>query len=184
MSEIRLPSRYSPAQKWLHWSMAVLILAMVAIGLTMTNLGDGPFKDRLYELHKSIGLTVLALALVRIAVRRRRGAPPLEPGIPAWQRFAAHASHYALYGLIVLVPLAGWTATSSCCAPVNLFWTVPLTLPVPGEEAFSETVFRIHFGLAFVLVAVVIVHVAGALQHHFMRKDRTLVRMLPGDLGP
>src|SRR3954469_23848824 len=103
MSEIRLPSRYSPAQKWLHWSMAVLILGMIAIGLTMTNLGDGPLKDRLYELHKSIGLTVLALALVRIAVRRRRGAPPLEPGVPAWQRFAAHASHYALYGLIVLV---------------------------------------------------------------------------------
>ena len=184
MSESRTPSRYSPAQKWLHWSMALLILSMAAIGLTMTNLGDGALKDRLYELHKSIGIILLALALVRIAVRRRRGAPPLEPGVPAWQRLAAHASHYALYALIVLVPLAGWSATSSCCPPVNLFWTLPVTLPAPSGEAFSKTVFRIHFGLAFALIAVVAIHVAGALQHHLIRKDRTLLRMLPGDPGP
>jgi len=184
MSEMQAPNRYSPAQKWLHWSMALLILLMVAIGLTMTNLDDGAPKDRLYELHKSIGVTILALALVRLAVRWRRGAPPLEPGVPAWQGAAARASHYALYALIVLVPLAGWTATSSCCPPVNLFWTVPVTLPAPGGEAFSKAVFRIHFGLAFALIAVVAIHVAGALQHHLIRRDRTLLRMLPGDPGP
>jgi cytochrome b561 len=61
---------------------------------------------------------------------------------------------------------------------------VPLTLPVPGDEDFSKTVFRIHFGLAFVLIAVMMIHVAGALQHHFIRKDRTFLRMLPGDSGP
>ena len=184
MSETRSPSRYSQAQKWLHWSMALLILAMLVIGLTMTNLDDGALKNWLYEFHKSIGLTVLTLALVRVAVRWRRGAPPLEPGVPAWQRVAARASHYALYALIILVPLAGWTATSSCCAPVNLFWTAPLTLPAPSDEAFSNAVFRIHFTLAFALAAVIALHVAGALQHHFIRKDRTLLRMLPGDPGP
>ena len=183
MREMRLPSRYSSAQKWLHWTMALLIVTMLVIGLTMTNLGDGALKNWLYEFHKSIGITVLTLALIRAAVRWRHGAPPLEPGIPAWQRVAAHASHYTLYALIMLVPLAGWTATSSCCPPVKLFWTVPLTLPVPGNEAFSETVFRIHFTLAFILAAVVALHVAAALQHHFIRKDRTLLRMLPGDPG-
>ncbi len=175
------PSRYSSAQKWLHWSIALLILLMVAIGLLMTSLGDGVPKNTLYELHKSIGLTLLTLALIRIVVRLRRGVPPFEPGLPAWQRLAARASHAALYMLIVLVPLAGWIATSSCCAPVNLFWTLPLTLPAPKGEAFADAAFQVHFGLVFVLVLVAIIHVAAALQHHFGRRDRTLRRMLPGD---
>lgn len=171
---------YSSTQKWLHWTMAALIVAMVIVGLTMRNLGEGAVTDTLYEVHKSTGIVLFGLALARIAVRLARGAPPLEPGIPAWQRLAAYASHYALYALIVLVPLAGWTATSSCCPPVNLFWTIPLTLPVPDTEDFSKAVFRIHFGLAFVTVAIVLIHASAALHHHFARHDRTLRRMLPG----
>lgn len=181
MTPLDRPSRYAPAQKWLHWSMAGLILAMVGIGIAMTNLGEGALKNTLYELHKSIGITVLVLALIRVAVRARRGAPPPEPNVPVWQVRAARASHAVLYLLIVLVPLAGWTATSSCCAPVNLFWTLPLTLPAPEGEAFAAGVFRVHFALAFLLVVVALVHIAGALQHHFLRRDRTLRRMLPGD---
>jgi cytochrome b561 len=172
-------TRYSPAQKWLHWTMALLIVVMVAVGLTMTRLGEGELTNALYELHKSTGLVVLGLALARIAVRSRRGAPPLEASIPNWQRFAARVSHYVLYGLIGFVPLAGWAATSSCCAPVSLFWTVPLTLPVPREEAFSKAVFWIHFSLAFTLIGVVLIHAAAALHHHFVRHDSTLLRMLP-----
>jgi cytochrome b561 len=159
--------------------MAVLIITLVIVGLTMTRLGEGQVTGILYELHKSVGLVVLALAIVRIGVRIARGVPPPEPGIPAWQRLAARASHYALYALFVLVPVAGWTATSSCCGPVNLFWTVPLTLPVPGEEAFSKSVFWIRFALAFTLIGAILVHVAGALQHHLLRWDATLIRMLP-----
>ncbi|HEX8166312.1 MAG TPA: cytochrome b [Beijerinckiaceae bacterium] len=173
------PRGYAPAQKWLHWTIALLIVVQAAVGLTMARLGDGELKNTLYELHKSVGLVVLALALVRILVRARKGAPPLEPGIPGWQRLAAHLSHYALYVLIVVVPLAGWTATSSCCAPVNLFWTIPLTLPAPGSEAFAKAVFLVHFALAFTLVGVALVHAAAALHHHFVRRDATLLRMLP-----
>jgi cytochrome b561 len=173
------PSRYSAAQKWLHWGMAVLIATLAAVGLVMTRLGEGQVTGILYELHKSVGLVVLALAIVRIGVRVARGVPAPEHGIPAWQRLAGRASHYALYALVVLVPLAGWTATSSCCGPVKLFWTVPLTVPVPGEEAFSKAVFWIHFALAVTLIGVILVHVAGALQHHLFRRDGTLIRMLP-----
>ena len=173
------PSRYSAAQKWLHWGMAVLIATLAAVGLVMTRLGEGQVTGILYELHKSVGLVVLALAIVRIGVRVARGVPAPEHGIPAWQRLAGRASHYALYALVVLVPLAGWIATSSCCGPVNLFWTVPLTLPVPGEEAFSKGVSWIHFALAFTLIGAILVHLAGALQHHFFRRDATLIRMLP-----
>jgi cytochrome b561 len=175
-----LPSRYSSAQKWLHWTMATLIVIMVTVGLTMTNLADGPTKNTLYELHKSTGIIVLTLALVRVAVRWKRSAPPLEP-MPAWQRMAANASHYSMYVLIVLVPLMGWIATSHCCKPVNLFWTVPVSLPVPDAPTMdaSKPLFLVHFTLAFMLAAIVTVHVTAALHHHFVKRDRTLMRMLP-----
>jgi len=178
------PASYSPGQKWLHWSIAaIIILLMIPAGLTMTRLGEGKATNTLYELHKSFGLIVLGLVLIRILIRLNRGAPALEPGIPRWQRMAAYVSHYALYALIVLVPLAGWIATSACCAPVNLFWTVPLTFPIAGNEDLAKAIFRIHYGLAFALAAIVAVHAAAALQHHFFRRDGTLRRMLPNG-GP
>src|SRR5688500_4701253 len=136
MSDV--PLRYSPAQKWLHWLMAaIIVLGMIPVGLTMTRLGEGETTNRLYEIHKSFGVIVFALAVLRAGLRLTRGAPPLEPGIPAWQRFAARVSHSALYMLIVLIPITGWVATSACCAPVNLFWPIPVTLPVTGGEHFS-----------------------------------------------
>jgi cytochrome b561 len=175
------PDNYSPAQRALHWATALLIVIMVPIGISIANLlKPGPVTDALYEVHKSLGLTTFTLALVRIAVRWRRGAPPLVPGLPAWQRAAAHGSHYALYVLIVLVPLTGWAATSACCAPVNLFWTIPLTLPVTGGMDAAKPIFRIHDTLALTLTAIVLVHVSAALYHHFVRGDRTLLRMLTG----
>jgi len=171
---------YSPPQKWLHWLTAFFVVSLVTAGLIMTEIGDGQPKNILYELHKSLGLTVLGLTLVRIVVRVRRGAPPFVPGLPRWQRVAAHASHYALYLLIVLVPLLGWTATSVGFPPVNYFWTVPVTLPLPHDETLSERIFGAHKALAFTLVAVAGVHLSAALFHHFIRRDRTLLRMWPG----
>jgi cytochrome b561 len=159
--------------------MALLVVTLAAVGLAMTRLGEGKVTGALYELHKSIGLIVLALVIARMAVRLARGVPPPEPSVPAWQRRAARASHYGLYSLLMLVPLAGWSATSSCCGPVNLFWTVPVTLPVSGEESFAKAVFWIHYALAFTLLGLVVLHVAGALQHHLLRRDDTLNRMLP-----
>jgi cytochrome b561 len=154
---------------------------MVPAGLLMANvLADGPVKDTVYELHKSFGIIVFCLALVRIAVRWARGAPPLVAGLPEWQRAAAHISHYALYLLIVLVPLAGWAGTSACCAPVNVFWTLPVTLPIGGGMETAGTIFRFHIGFALLLTAIVLVHVAAAVHHHVVRRDATLRRMLPG----
>lgn len=175
------PDTYSGSQKALHWAVAALIVVTVPIGLSIVHvLSPGPATDFLYEAHKSIGLTILSLAVLRIVVRWRRGAPPLVPGLPRWQSAAAHGSHYALYLLIVLVPLTGWAATSACCAPVNLFWTWPVTLPVGGGMEAAEPIFQVHNALALTLTAIAMIHVAAALHHHFVRRDRTLLRMLPG----
>ena len=126
------PSRYSGAQKALHWTMAALIVTQVAIAIAMTNLGEGPLTNNLYELHKSFGLTVLALALVRsrsgaCAVRRPSSPCPTGSAAPRRSRMPT------LYVLFILVPLIGWIATSYCCKPVKFFWTVPVSLPIPGR---------------------------------------------------
>lgn len=171
---------YTPAQKALHWIIALLVIAVqVPVGLLIAKvLGEGPLTNALYEVHKSFGLVIFTLALVRIGVRLVRGAPPVVPGIPEWQRAAAHISHYALYALLVLVPLAGWAATSACCAPVNLFWTIPLTLPIGGGMEAAKPIFAVHNTLAILLTALVLVHAGAALHHHFIRRDPTLLRML------
>ncbi|MEQ8815113.1 MAG: cytochrome b [Thalassobaculum sp.] len=171
---------YAGVQKLLHWLMAALVIVMIVVGLSLPRMGPGPLTNTLYEVHKSTGMLVLALALVRLALRWRLGAPPLDPGLPAWQRRAAAASHGLLYVLLILVPIAGWAATSACCRPVNFLWTVPATLPVPADNALAKQIFLLHFGMAFALAGLVAVHVAAALHHHLVRRDDTLRRMLPG----
>ncbi len=179
MSARSTPEGYLPAQKLLHWTTALLIVTLVPVGLTMVRLEPGSIPDTLYEVHKSFGLLVFGLALCRIALRLARGAPPLVPGLPAWQRAAAHGSHIALYILIVLVPVLGWAGTSACCAPVNLFWTIPLTLPVSGGMEVAKRIFALHDAMALTLAGIVLIHVGAALHHHLIRRDDTLRRMLP-----
>lgn len=171
---------YAGVQKLLHWLMAALVLAMIAVGLSLPRLAPGPLTNTLYEVHKSTGILVLALALVRLALRWRLGAPPLDPALPVWQRRAATASHVLLYALLILIPIAGWTATSACCRPVEFLGAVPATLPVPPGDGLAKPVFLLHFALGFALIGLLAVHVAAALHHHFIRRDDTLRRMLPG----
>lgn len=174
------PLAYSPAQKLLHWSIALLVLIQVPLAVAMTNVGEGPLQNQLYEWHKSFGLVALALVLARVLVRLSRGAPAVEAALPAWQKRAAYASHAALYGLIVLVPVLGWAGTSACCAPVKLFWSFPLTLPISGGMPVGERILGVHTVAAFALVALIAVHAGAALHHHVIRRDGTLRRMLVG----
>ncbi len=177
------PARYAPVQILIHWVTAIIILGMFPVGLVMTRLGPSTLTNLLYELHKSFGLIVIGLALIRIVIRLTKGAPPLVPGMPRWQRLAAIWSHRALYALIVLVPLSGWAATSACCAPVNLFWTIPLTLPVSGGFDVADPIFLAHNILAVTLALLLLTHAGAALHHHYMRRDDTLRRMLPRSGG-
>lgn len=175
------PGGYTGSQKFLHWFVALIILTMIPAGLLMANvLPNGPFKNAIYELHKTFGIIAFFAAVARIGLRWVRGAPPLEAGVPAWQRAAAKGSHIALYVLIVAVPLTGWAGTSACCAPVNLFWTYPLTLPISGGMETGKQILGLHEIFALTLAGVVMVHIAAAIHHHVVKRDGTLRRMLPG----
>ncbi len=175
--------RYYGIQIALHWIIALIIIGMIPVGLVMTRLDPSNLTNLLYESHKSFGLIIFGLAVIRIGARFALGAPPLEPGMPGWKMMAARVSHAALYVLIILVPLTGWAATSACCAPVNLFWTIPLTLPIGGGFDTAGPIFLLHNIFTIALVALVFVHAAAALHHHYSVKDNTLLKMMPGRKG-
>jgi len=175
--------RYPAALIVLHWTMAVLILATLPIGWRMGDLEPGPLQDALYHLHRSIGVTVLALALVRLAVRKIAGAPPPHPGLAAWQRTLSVAVHHLLYVLFFVVPILGWAGTSAFGAPIIVWGLFTLPPILPKNEPLSEILLGAHGIFASTLAGLVILHVAGALYHALIRRDGVMQRMLPARTG-
>jgi len=171
------PARFTLPARLLHWSMAVLILAMLPIGAAMvTSLGD---YHALVSLHRPLGVLILALALLRLAYRRRHPPPPLPADLPRWQRRAAHASHLALYGLMLALPLVGWAMLSAARYPVALVG--PLVLPpiLPGNPMLHAGLRVLHTVLAYALAATVLAHLGAALLHGLIRQDGVFASMAP-----
>ena len=172
---------FSGSSRLIHWATAFLILlVMIPVGLTMVRLPDGVAKNTLYELHKSFGMTIFVLSVIRVAIRAVEGFPPLPASLPAWQKVAARASHLMLYGLIFVVPALGFIGTSMCCSPVNLFWLVPIPLEFAGGMEGAKIVLALHKVAVALMAAILCVHVAAALWHGFVRRDGVLERMLFG----
>lgn len=162
----------------LHWLTLLLVLGMAVVGLLMTDLPTSPLKVQVYALHKSFGLTVLGLTVLRLAWRMFSGRPEPEPGSPRWQERIAALTHGALYGLLIAIPLSGWWFNSSAGFPLR--WFGLIALPKlggynPQLKGFAK---ETHEFLFFTLAALVAVHAAAALYHHYHLRDRTLSRML------
>lgn len=173
-------TRWGGIAQAFHWLIATLIIVQGAIGLTMVQLDMTPTKVRVFALHKSIGLTVLALVLLRLLWRAIQRAPREVP-MPRGQRIAAHVSHAALYLLMLALPLSGWLFNSAANFPLSWFGVVhvpSLTRGLnPGLKAFALSA---HIVLFWILVGVLAVHIGAALWHHFVQRDEVLLRMLPG----
>ena len=164
-----------------HWTIALLIVAQAVIGLTMVQLGLTPTKVKVFALHKSIGLTILALVLLRIAWRlsERR---PLDPvGTPRWQHLAARATHLGLYLLILAIPLSGWWFNSASNAPLVWFGLFDVPSLTGGyDPVWKPRALLLHQALFWLLVVLLALHVGAALWHHFRQRDDVLKRMLRG----
>jgi len=171
---------YTVTARTLHWITAVLILFMISSGLIAANEWGGSWQDSLYDLHKSIGALIIPLVIFRLMYRWVRPPSRLPDDIPPIQRLASAATHWALYALLVLQPLAGWTATSAYPAPVPLFGWATLPPIWFEDRALSDRLFSAHRLIGLAIVCLVAGHVAGALYHHFVRKDRVLMRMVTG----
>ena len=171
---------YALSARTLHWVTAALVLTMIPIGIAMANANFGAAQDTLYHLHRSIGALLIPIVIVRLLYRLGHPAPPLPADVPAIQQFAAHATHWGLYALLVVQPFVGWIATSAYRAPVLFFWLFEIPPIWPEDRAFSERLFVAHRFLGILMALMICAHIAGALYHHFVRKDRVLMRMVSG----
>lgn len=171
--------RYTRTAITLHWLLALALFGLFGMGLYMTGLSMSPTRLKLYNWHKWAGVTVLALSFLRLAWRLTH-RPPADVAMPAWQARAAQAAHVALYGLFFAVPLAGWAYSSAAGFPVVWFGVLPLPDLVAPNRELAEAIKPVHKILAYTMAAIVLVHIAGALKHHWVDRDGLLQRMWPG----
>lgn len=172
-------SRWGGVSQLLHWITVVLILAMAWIGLTMGDMPRGPDKIATYALHKSIGLTILMLVVVRLAWRWHAGAPAPVAGTPRWQERIASATHVALYVLLFAMPISGWVMNSASGFPLQWFGLFNLPSIAPSNHDLHELTEEIHEWLFWAMAALATAHAAAAVYHHLFQRDATLARMLP-----
>lgn len=179
--------RYDAVAKTLHWLIALAIVSMLAIGWTMMNLPrDNPARFGLFQWHKSIGITILFLSLARLGWRLIHTPPPYPAKMPKWELIAARLTHLCFYVLIIGMPLTGWiiVSTSPLNLPTMLYgliqWpNLPILPGLDNKKAISHFTGNLHGVLAYILAALLVIHVAAALKHHFMDKDDVLTRMAP-----
>ena len=172
-------ARYTRVAQLLHWVIAGLIVTQFALAWSAEDLPLGMHKLALLARHKSFGMTLLMLGVLRLTWRFTHSPPPLPEGMSRLERAAALATHGAFYFLLFAMPLSGWLMSSAKNYSVSWFskFTWP-NLIGPNEEAFS-ILKSTHFFLSYALFAIAVLHILAALKHHFWNKDDVLLRMLP-----
>jgi cytochrome b561/polyisoprenoid-binding protein YceI len=171
--------RWGSLSRFLHWLIVALIALQAALGLTGLMLPLGLEKLAVLARHKSIGITILGLATLRLLWRWLNPTPPLPSNLKPHERFLAHFTHAALYVLLFAMPLTGWMMSSARGFPVSWFNVYQLPDLVPKNDELYDALVTTHAVLAIALALTVLLHIAGALKHHFVLKDDTLRRMLP-----
>jgi len=180
-------TRYHPFAILLHWLTALAIVALFALGWIMVNLQTGSsLQFALFQWHKSVGFTVLALAVIRLGWRAAHPAPPLPEAMADWEKLAARLGHLGLYALTVALPLTGWAmiSTSRFNIPTLLYGMIPIPhlailADSPDKAAIHHLAEELHEAAAWGLAALLTVHIGAALRHHLVLKDDILRRMLP-----
>ena len=161
----------------LHWLTTLLVIGLAVVGLVMTELPNSALKVQVYALHKSVGLTVLALAALRLLWRLVAGAPDEIPA-PRLQQLAAKAVHWALYVLLFALPLSGWLFNSAAGFPLKWFGVLALPKLFTGyNPELKHLAHELHESGFYLLALLLVLHAGAALYHHYLKKDDTLNRM-------
>ncbi|MDF1828143.1 MAG: cytochrome b [Legionellaceae bacterium] len=170
---------YSQGFKYLHWIVAVLVLGMLGFGFLLGYLPSA-IKSTSYMLHKSTGLTILALMIVRVAWMVRIKKPAFPPEMARWEQILATGVQHSMYVFLFAMPLSGWLmATASNKIPVYFGW---FRVPFPGilpDEALAHWMREAHYVIAYILLGLIALHIAGALKHRFINQDDVLNSMMP-----
>jgi cytochrome b561 len=175
-------SRYGWLSVSIHWLMALTVIGMFALGIWMRQLSyyDPWYKDG-PTIHKSIGILLFILLLARIVWRNINIRPSDDPALKAWERITAHLTHFALYGLMLALMIAGYLISTADGRPIDVFnlFSVPATLHGLADQ--EDIAGEVHEILAWALVLLAGVHALAALKHHFINRDSTLLKMLGRD---
>lgn len=172
-------THFSPLARLLHWSMALMIIAMLFIGAGMV-ASVSQRHEWLLNLHKPLGIAILVLVVLRIIVRMSSRTPGLPADLPQWQVLAAKLSHYMLYALMLAMPLIGWAMISAAGDPVMLSSSLRLPSIVAADAGVFALLRQAHTWLAYLLFLTVLMHIAAALFHAWVRRDEVLASMLRG----
>jgi cytochrome b561 len=176
--------RWGAVAQLLHWLIVALIITQFTLATLFDDLPPSARKLALLARHKSVGITILMLAVLRLAWRWSNPTPPLPDTLKPWERSLARLTHALLYLLLFAVPLAGWMMSSARGFPVSWFGLFTLPDLVPKNKVLYEQLVTIHGTLAWTLGVVAIVHMLAALKHHFVHRDDVLRRMLPFTTTP
>lgn len=172
-------SHFAPLARLLHWLMALMVIAMLFIGAGMV-ASVSQRHEWLLNLHKPLGIAILVLVIVRLIVRFSTKTPPLPADLPVWQALAAKLSHYLLYALMLAMPLIGWAMISAAGDPVMLSESVRLP-SIVGADAETFAFLRgAHRYLSYLFFLTILMHLAAALFHGWIRRDEVLDSMLRG----
>lgn len=179
ISSYNTNTSWGAVAKGLHWFLAALIFAQLVLGKVAEETATSPQKFDLFVWHKSIGISILLLVLVRVFWRWRNTPPVAPTGIGVWERRAAQFGHGLLYLLMIAVPVSGWWVSDTSKIPFRMFWSIPVPDLIEANRVASELASDIHEFLIQLMLLVIIGHVLAALRHHFILRNETLSRMLP-----
>jgi len=176
--------RYGVVAVALHWLMAILLIGLVLLGLYMVSLPDAGFDKKKITLilyHKELGILALILAAPRLLWRVSNTLPRLVEALPDWQKVVARFVHLCFYGLMFALPMTGWLMSSAAGIPVSFAGLFTLPDLASHNDHLFRTFIEIHKWLGYALIVFILAHIGAALRHHFLFKDETLKKMLPGE---
>jgi len=175
-----IETSYDPLLRRIHWATALLFIAAMLIGLYcgLQPAGTSPRRE-LLEIHKSLGVTLFLLALLRLVVRARTTAPAPSAAFGALVRALSQLNHWALYALLLVMPVTGYMFSSAGGYSLRYFWTFSWPRLFAGDKAIAHLGETTHDALAYLVYLVVGLHIAATLWHELVRKDETLARMWP-----
>ena len=173
------PYQYGSVARFFHWTVGILVIFMLPVGLYMTSLQPGPRMFTLFALHKSTGIVILALAVLRLSWKGVTAQPAHEPHHARWEIALARLIHGFLYFAILAMPLSGWIGSSAKNFHVSVFGLFTLPDLVGPDKQVAHWCFKFHSVMAWAVIGALGLHIAGALKHAIIDRDQTLNRMLP-----
>jgi len=172
---------YGSVSKTLHWVVSLLVVCLLTAGLIMVRMEDSATKFQIYGIHKSFGLTLLAIMVFRLFWTSTNTRPRYPASTPEWQRFAARTLHFLLYVALIMMPLTGWimsTAADHIPSYFGLF-NVPMPL-IPLNKSLAGITHLSHTIIAWSLIGLIVMHIGASIKHYFIDKDGIMQRMFPG----